>query len=50
MPCSSEQKKNGQLFHFNRDHFVKSNPNENAEYITMLLDTQGMHHLSPSLS
>lgn len=40
-PASAEQKKGGQRFHFNRDHFVKSNPSENADYIRLLLDTQG---------
>lgn len=40
-PSPGPQKKNGQLFAFDSNGFIKSLPKENAEYVQMLQQTQG---------
>ncbi|KAF2399058.1 DENN-domain-containing protein [Trichodelitschia bisporula] len=40
---NSEQKKNGLMFKFNYEGFLKSMPHENAEYMQMLRETQGFN-------
>ena len=47
-PATGESKKAGLLYKFNQDAFRKSLPHENAEYVTMLQETQGMFALSQS--
>ncbi|KZF25739.1 dDENN domain-containing protein [Xylona heveae TC161] len=42
-PATGEQRKNGQIYHFNMDGYLKSMPRENAEYLGMLLQTQGFN-------
>lgn len=39
---SSDQKKSGMIYKFNMEGFLRSMPNDNSEYFTMLQDTQGM--------
>ena len=41
-PTTGESKKSGMLFKFNHDGFRRSMPHENAEYVAMLQQTQGM--------
>ena len=45
--ATGESKKSGMLFKFNHDGFRRSMPHENAEYVAMLQQTQGMALLSP---
>ena len=40
-PATGEQKKAGMLHRFNMDGFLRSLPDENAEYVAMLQQTQG---------
>lgn len=42
LPASGERRKAGLVYHFNMDNFLKSVPSENAEYMHMLRETQGM--------
>lgn len=42
-PASGDQKKNGMVYSFRMDAFLKSVPHETAEYITMLRETQGFN-------
>jgi len=42
-PPTKEQRKSGMLYGFNMDGFLRSLPHENAEYMRMLQQTQGMH-------
>lgn len=42
-PASGEQKKNGMIYTFHMDAFLKSVPHETAEYITMMQQTQGFN-------
>ena len=37
------------MYHFNMDSFLKSVPNENAEYMHMLRDTQGMDSMRENM-
>lgn len=43
LPASGEQKKAKMLYRFNMDGFLRSLPNENAEYLRVLQQTQGEH-------
>ncbi|MCJ1311704.1 hypothetical protein MMC25_005377 [Agyrium rufum] len=43
LPPSGEQRKNGLLYHFNFDAFVRTLPSENADYVAMLQQTQGFN-------
>jgi len=43
-PPTKEQKKSGMLYGFNMDGFLRSLPHENAEYMRMLQQTQGMQY------
>jgi hypothetical protein len=40
-----EQRKNGLLYSFNVDGFVKSLPHDSAEFMNVLRNTQGKHPL-----
>lgn len=42
-PSTADQRKGGMLYGFKMDEFLRSVPQENAEYMTMLRDTQGQH-------
>lgn len=42
LPASGERRKVGMLYHFNMDAFLKSVPSENAAYVHMLRETQGL--------
>lgn len=41
--ASGDRRKSGLVYHFNMDAFLKSVPSENAEYMTMLRDTQAFN-------
>lgn len=41
VPATGDQKKSGMIYHFKMEEFMKSMPNENVEYMTMLQQTQG---------
>ncbi len=41
VPATGDRKKNGLLYHFKVEEFVKSLPNENVQYIGVLQQTQG---------
>lgn len=43
---TTDQKKKGLLYGFNMDGFIRSVPGENADFMTVLRDSQGIHHLS----
>lgn len=43
LPASGDRRKAGMVYHFNMDSFLKNAPTENAEYLHMLRETQGMH-------
>ncbi|KAK8197678.1 AEX-3 domain-containing protein [Phyllosticta capitalensis] len=40
---SSDQKKSGMIYKFNMEGFLRSMPNDNSEYFTMLQDTQAFN-------
>jgi len=40
--ATGERKKAGMLYEFRMDEFMKSMPNENAQYMAMMQQTQGM--------
>lgn len=40
--ATGDQKKSGMLFRFNMEGFKRSLPHENADYVTMLQETQGL--------
>lgn len=40
-PASSAQKKSGMIYTFHMEHFMRSMPHENSEYMAMLQQTQG---------
>jgi hypothetical protein len=43
-PATGDQKKSGLIYRFNMDGFLGSMPRENAEYMSMLHQTQGESH------
>ncbi|KAJ5655532.1 hypothetical protein N7507_007482 [Penicillium longicatenatum] len=43
VPSSGDKKKAGMFYNFNMDAFMKSLPNEHAEYIAVLQQTQGFN-------
>ncbi|OCK81141.1 dDENN domain-containing protein [Lepidopterella palustris CBS 459.81] len=42
-PATEDQKKNGLIYRFNMEEFMRGMPHENAEYIAMLQQTQGFN-------
>ena len=47
-PATGDQKKAGMLYHFDMDGFLRSLPHENADYVNVLLQTQGkLQFLAP---
>lgn len=42
LPASGERRKAGMVYHFNMDNFLKNVPSENAGYMHMLRETQGV--------
>ena len=44
-PATGDARKNRQLYRFNMDGFIRSMPHENAAYVAMLQQTQGMSRL-----
>ena len=44
-PAAADQKKAGLLFQFNMKNFLRSLPHENADYMSVLQQTQGMNNI-----
>jgi hypothetical protein len=42
-PATGEQKKEGMIYHFNMNEFLRSLPHEHADYMHILQQTQGNH-------
>ncbi|KAF2736375.1 DENN-domain-containing protein [Polyplosphaeria fusca] len=43
LPATGDQKKSGMVYRFKMDEFLKSMPHENAQYMSMLQQTQGLN-------
>jgi hypothetical protein len=42
VPATGDRKKAGMVYQFKMDEFMKSQPNENVQYLTTLQQTQGL--------